>query len=148
MKAWLLFGLSLAVSLTMSAGCAAEDAGTRTSAGDDEGALPDLPSVVRVEVSGGIQGVSDVHEVRRDDPPAGLAEAELNRILRLADSAAVRRFDGNHLPERAVPCCDLRTLDVSVRHADGSRTHVLTAETLPAPVKFERLVALLSAVGG
>ncbi|MGH3357048.1 MAG: hypothetical protein ACRDOJ_14210 [Nocardioidaceae bacterium] len=148
MKAWLLLGLALAVSLAMSVGCAAEDAGTQTSAGDDQGALPDVPSVVRVEVSGGIQGVSDVHEVRRNDPPEGLGEVELNRILRLADSAAVRRFDGNHLPEGAVPCCDLRTLDVTVRHADGSRTRVLTAETLPAPAEFERLVALLSAVGG
>ncbi|HEX2174758.1 MAG TPA: hypothetical protein VHG70_02515 [Nocardioidaceae bacterium] len=150
--AWRRWLPAVTVALLLAAGCADEpDTAPATTGGPsatsptpDRSADPSTEAVsVRLSVSGGIAGVHESYEVTRDDAPTGMTAEQVERVLALAGDPSVRGF----APERsraAVPCCDLRVFDVTVRYADGSRTRFRSAETLEAPREVERLVSLLS----
>jgi hypothetical protein len=151
-RAWSRWLSAATVALLLAAGCADEpDTAPATTGGPpatspapSRSAEPSTDAVsVRLTVSGGIAGVHETYEVTRDDAPAGMTAEQVERVLALAGDPSVRGF----APERsraAVPCCDLRVFDVTVRYADGSRARFRSAETLEAPREVERLVGLLS----
>lgn len=104
---------------------------------------PEAAMSVRVVVSGGISGAIDVHEVRRGEPADGLTPPQVERVLALAADDAVRALDGKHRAGPQ-PCCDVQQIDLTVLHADGTRTRVRVPQTEPMPPALRRLVTLVS----
>lgn len=136
---WLLTAVVL-TAVVLAGGCAAERASTP---GPQEPTSPAAPAVVRVHVSGGIAGVSETYEVRAQHPPPDLSAAEVERVLSLADSEAVRDLDG--LRQRGpAQCCDLRTFAIAIRHEDGSHTEASLTETDRMPQQLRTLVRLVT----
>ena len=143
MSSWRHACATLAVPLLL-AGCAggAEDGGTAAPGTSGAGGDPNDVISVRLVVSGGIAGTHQVYTVGCDDN-GGTRSRRVARILALAGDIASSRVAKAH-PGRA-PCCDIQVYDVTIRHADGSRTHITTPQTRTGPAGLHRLVTLLSA---
>jgi hypothetical protein len=71
---------------------------------------------------------------------------ELRRLWALAGSQEVRSFKDGRRPEVA-PCCDVRTLEVTITLADGRRTRITASELGPLSPRLRRLVTLMSRAG-
>jgi hypothetical protein len=134
---------TVVVPLLLAAGCAggSEDGGP-TSPGGPEGTPNDVVSV-RLVVSGGIAGTRQVYSVggggRTRSP-------RVARILALAGEVASSPVAGK-VRRGTAPCCDMQVYDLTIRRADGSRTHIRTPQTRTGPPALQRLVTLLSATG-
>jgi hypothetical protein len=98
---------------------------------------------VRLVVSGGIAGTHQVYAVRRDDT-GGTQSPRVARILALAADLASSDLAAK-TDRSPAPCCDIPVVDLTTRYADGTRTHIRTAQTTPAPPELGRLVTLMSA---
>jgi hypothetical protein len=136
--------VAVAVLLAVG-GCAG---GQRDAA---ERPLPDRPSptaspsgddvvAVRVVVSGGITGRRLVVALPGDRALRWMTTTRQERLLDLAGRVASTREDA---AASAPACCDVRTVELRLHYADGTRTRVAVPETeLPGPLT--RLVSLAS----
>ena len=153
MSSWRQACAAVAVPLLLSAatGCAggSGDGGT-TSPGTDPtgrtgatgGPAHGVVSV-RLVVSGGIAGTRQVYSVGRDDS-GGTQSPRVARVLALAGDLAASRV-ADKVRRGSAPCCDIQVYDVTIRHADGSRTHIQAPQTRTGPAGLQRLVTLMSA---
>lgn len=104
----------------------------------------DGPVTVRVQVSGGIAGIRRSHVVDTAKPPQRLPDAEVDRLVELAGSEAVRDYAGNHV-ERG-ECCDLMEYRVVIEHADGSTTEIVTNDADRPPRAYTQLLGIVTQV--